>query len=235
MEIVSARDTFLIMLGLFNCNLCLSLLWSMEPFPLLVCTAQPRHILTLQESWLHLLLCSPWISGEGPWAAAGSIAAPGLCCRDAPAPASLQSWAAPSSVLSLQEQRCVLRARPVSGVSLPGALMTSVLNALFLGELFMLNLFWAGWWSWFKAACSRTHQHYKSRAGNRQKSLFFSLQMCLWEYKEEQKPICKATVIFPCCFLDLIASFCFPPSFTPLLFEIRNWGPAGKIYLTDLL
>jgi len=34
MEIVSGRDTFLIMLSLFNCNLCLSLLCSVEPFPL---------------------------------------------------------------------------------------------------------------------------------------------------------------------------------------------------------
>lgn len=49
----------------------------MEPFPLLVHTAQPRHVLTLWESWLHLLLYSLWISGEGPWAAAGSITAPG--------------------------------------------------------------------------------------------------------------------------------------------------------------
>lgn len=33
MEIVSGRDTFLIVLSLFNCDLYQSLLWSVEPFP----------------------------------------------------------------------------------------------------------------------------------------------------------------------------------------------------------
>lgn len=146
MEIVSARDTFLIMLGLFNCNLCFSAVeHGALPTPALHCTAQAHpncmgelasspalqpldlRRRTLSCSGLH---CCSWAGLQGG-------------TRDAPAPALLQSWAAPSSALSLQEQQCVLRAH-VSGVSLPRAAMTRVLNTLFLGELFMLNLFWAG-------------------------------------------------------------------------------------------
>lgn len=69
--------------------------------------------------------------------------------------------------------------------------------------------------------------------GAGRRAVYSSSKMCLgvqWSVLR-----CKIRVIFSRYFLDLIVSFCFSLSFTTLLFEVRNWGPTGRVHLTGLL
>lgn len=133
---------------------------------------------------------------------------------------------------------CVQRAWAVSGASLPGVSRAGSINrwSSFWQNYSCLISFGlsdgAGW----RQNTSGLNANAVPGAGRR--AVYYSSRMCLgvqWSVKTQM----QNQSYLPLVLSDLIVSFCFPLSFTALLFDLlfegRKWGPAGRGHLTCLV